>query len=456
MTATKAMMTGLIKKNLGLWITLKFIKSCINAKYTKTIMITTISGIALGVCILLTVLSIMNGFSDAAKTRFINILPHITINLQDDFNQMLDKEDIILLDNYDTSKELDAYTRIIKNKIGRNKIKSIYPSFQDKAFIINNNKLIPIYVIAVPSSVIEDLSKNLGQLNANLTRFKYNPPQEKKDETDNENDEKQKSKTNYYYKGIILSSKISDQLVNNNNVSFALSDNLFQIYNSDISNTFNARDQLMGNIALIDIKYAQEIFSNKILNKLNINLVNPFAAEYYANELQTEMTFSLNHWKNYVGNYFNVLEYTKQVMFLLLSVIVIVAMFNSTSNLITTINEKDAEIAILKTIGGDQSFIIKIIFYYALIFTTVGLGLGLLLGTILSLNIPFLASIIESIIGYNLVDPKIYFINFLPAKISITDIINIVLFVYFVLFIVVIYPVRKAYKISPANSLRFN
>ena len=445
-------------KSLPLWISKKFIKDSIRTKYSRVIVLTTILGLTIGIAILLSVLSVMNGFTDAAKTRFISLLPHLSINIQEDYDHVIDSDELIKLKDYQESPKIQAIKKIITNKIGANKIKDIYPSFQTKAFIINGQKLAPISIISVPTNVLKDILKTLGTVgtdgkdkldNKSLEKYVYI---DKIDITKESEPDKPKYINQEYIKGIFISSKISDNLHNKNSVNFALTENLYKFYNTDIVSIFNANDKFIGNIAVMDLHYAMKLFPNSYINKINTNLKNPAKAPVYNNQLLSEMTFTIENWTQYTGNYFNILEYTKQIMFILLSCIIIVAMFNAVASLSTTLNEKQSEIAILKTIGGKSGFLIQVFLIYGFIITTIGLILGLGLGYFLTSNISYFANIIESILGYKLINPQIYFINYLPAKIDFGDIFNITAFVYILMGISLIIPIRKSIN-QPASQI---
>lgn len=422
---------NIFQKFTAFWISIKFISHATKSKYTKVITLTTVFGIALGVTTLLTVMSIMNGFSYISKNRLVNLLPHITINLNEDYNNTLSEDDIVNIKDYSTSKYIKNLTKIINNRIGANKIQNIYPAFQTKALIINNQNLIPIFLTAVPTEVLKNKLNNLYIPNKN-TNYNYHD----------------------YIKGIILSSKTLEKLNNQQNISFSTTDNLFKFYNADIAASFEASDPIMGDIALMDLNYANQIFNDKNLSSLNITLINPDKAPEYASELLNQMTLTINNWTQFVGNYFNILEYTKQIMFILLSCIIIVAMFNAVATLTTTLNEKQTEVAVLKTLGSNNFMISRIFIIYGWIITTIGLIIGITCGVILSNNVTSLANILETILGYKLVDPKMYFVDFLPAKIDKGDIFNIILFVYFIMSLALIYPITKARKIMPAIALK--
>lgn len=448
------------KKSLSFWICKKFIKDSFRTKYTKTIFLTTVLGLAIGIAILLTVLSIMNGFSFAAQTRFINLLPHLTINLQEDYQNTANSYELTELQDYQSSSKLNTIQRIIRNKIGAEKISDIYPSFQTKGFIINNQKLVPIYLISVPTNTLKDILQSMGVNKKPLQDYLYPDTQPKKDSEDNNQNtgelesESEPKQVAEYIKGIFISSGINNNLNNHNSVDFALSDNIYKFYNTDIVDTFNASDKLMSNIAIMDLNYAKKLFPQNYINKINVSLVNPFLAPYYNEQLLSEMTFTIENWTQYTGNYFNILEYTKQIMFILLSCIIIVAMFNAVACLSTTLNEKQTEIAILKTIGGKNILLTKVFLIYGAVITTVGLLIGLSLGALLSINIGYLTNLLEAILGYKLVNPQIYFIDFLPAKINVNDIFNIIAFVYVIMIFSLLIPIKKAIQVPASQILK--
>ncbi|MBP9721869.1 MAG: FtsX-like permease family protein [Gammaproteobacteria bacterium] len=424
---------------LPIWISFKFILHSRKSKHIKVITLTTIIGLTLGVSALITVLSIMNGFTSVAKNRITNLLPHVTIDTINDYENynttanLIDPSDpTSLAKKYLTPEQSKQKTKnleqIIINKLGREKIANIYPNLQKKAFIVNNQKLIPIWLNALPSSVIR---QKLAALNPNNS-----------------------SDPNYIYNGIVLSSNIIEKLDNNKNLSLITSDNFFKYYNIDIKNIFTASDQLMANIAFIDIDYACKLFNDYTISNINIDLNYPSTAPDIVESLQTDIPLDISNWTDFVGNYFNVLAYTKEMMFLLLSCIIIVAMFNLIATLTTVLNEKQSELAILKTLGINKSFLVKLFISYGFIITSIGLATGIILGVILAANISTLASMLEKFVQYKFVNPDIYFINYLPSEISNSDIFNIVSIVYFIMFLAIIYPAIKASKIMPAQTLR--
>ncbi len=426
---------------LPTWISLRFVLNSRKSQHIKVITLTTIISLALGVASLITVLSIMNGFSYVSKNRITNLIPHISINTFDDYEN-LPETSRTKITKTQSEKKIKDIQKIIINRLGPEKIQNIYPNLQKKAFIINNDQLIPILINALPSNIIEF---KLNDLKNNTARYSEDYDDE------HASTQTQPSKT---YNGIVLSSNIIEKLNNTKNISIITADNFFKFYNVDIKDSFVANDQLMGNVAFMDITYASEAFDDYNINNVNIDLVNPNSAPRHANQLLTEMPLEISNWTQHTGVYFKVLDYTKQMMFLLLSFIILVAMFNLISTLTTVLNEKKADLAILKTLGLKRLPIVRLFLAYGTMITTFGLAIGIILGVLLANNVTYLANGIEYILDYKFVNPEIYFINYLPSKISKGDIFNIVVIVYVIMFLSIIYPAIRASKVMPAKTLR--
>lgn len=415
------------QKALPLWISTKFFLHSKQSKYIKIITITTVVGLILGVASLFTVLSVMNGFTYNTKNKITNLLPHISINTQNDYNDAEIKEITVQQEE----RKIETLSTIIKNTLGRDKIKEIYPSLQLQAFITNNQSLIPVIINALPKEVLKEKLANLA-----ITK-----------QFDNAN--------NLITNGIILSSHVLNNLSNNSSVNFIIHDQTIKYYASTVVNKFDASDPLFSNVAFMDLEYAKKLFANKPYTSLNIDLNNPHRAPAYAKRLLVVVPHKIINWTNYIGNYLDVLVYTKQMMFLMLGCIIIVAMFNLIATLTTILNEKQSELAILKTLGINNTFVVTLFLSYGFIIATTGLIAGLGIGALLSSNISSISSLLESILGYKFINPQIYFIDNLTAKIVGADILNIIILVYCAMLVSLIYPVMRATKIMPASALRY-
>ena len=166
-------------------------------------------------------------------------------------------------------------------------------------------------------------------------------------------------------------------------------------------------------------------------------------------------SFEIIDWKKQNNTFINALNVEKNVMFLILTLIILVAAFNIISSMIMLVNAKSGDIALLRTIGSSKKAIIKI---FLLIGTSIGLlgtFFGAFLGIFLSINIEYLRKFLSIILNQELFSPEIYFLTDLPSKIDFIEVFYIVFTSLFLSILASIFPSWKAAKILPAEVLRY-
>ena len=160
-------------------------------------------------------------------------------------------------------------------------------------------------------------------------------------------------------------------------------------------------------------------------------------------------------WKNKNSTFINALNVEKNVMFLILSLIILVAAFNIISSMIMLVNTKRSDIALLRTMGATKYIIVKI---FLLIGTSIGfLGtiFGSLIGLYLSLNIETVRKFLSMIFNQDLFSPEIYYLTHLPSEIKTYEIIYVILTSLTLTLLASIFPAWKASNILPAETLRY-
>jgi len=166
-------------------------------------------------------------------------------------------------------------------------------------------------------------------------------------------------------------------------------------------------------------------------------------------------SFEIVDWKKQNNAFINALNVEKNVMFLILSLIILVAAFNIISSMIMIVNAKSGDIALLRTIGSSKKAIIKI---FLLIGTSIGLLgtiFGSFLGIFLSINIEYLRKFLSLILNQELFSPEIYFLTDLPSKIDFTEVFYIIITSLSLSILASLFPSWKAAKILPAEVLRY-
>lgn len=160
-------------------------------------------------------------------------------------------------------------------------------------------------------------------------------------------------------------------------------------------------------------------------------------------------------WQQANKSLVDVLRVERTVMFLILSLIILIAVFNIISSLMLLVHDKIKEIAILRTIGMTKSSVVSIFIMCGSTVGMIGTVLGTILGIVFSLNIEKIKAVLESISGIKLFDPVIYFLTTLPSDLKNEQVISVVLISLSLSLIATIYPAWRVSKISPAQILRY-
>ena len=211
------------------------------------------------------------------------------------------------------------------------------------------------------------------------------------------------------------------------------------------------------NIAFINLDTLENFFSlKKEKRNLEIYLNNPSNIEEEKNKIQkifkNEFVYS---WADMNSSLFSALKVERNVMFIILSLIIIVAAFNIISGLTILVKNKTRDIAILKSIGVLNKSIVKIFFLVGVIIGTTATFFGIFLGVIFSLYIENLREFLSNTFNISLFPEEIYFLSTMPSEINPTSIFIISLCSIFITIIVSIFPAIKASKLDPVKGLKY-
>lgn len=193
---------------------------------------------------------------------------------------------------------------------------------------------------------------------------------------------------------------------------------------------------------------AVEIFVN---DPSNMNLVKEKLYEI----LNEYDDLYLIDWEQSNASFMEALKVERTAMFLILTLIILVAAFNIISSMIMLVNDKKKNIALLKTLGMNKLSIMKIFLICGSFIGFLGTIIGLIVGVLFSMNINNIKLWLESITDSTLFNPAIYFLSTLPSKIFLSDVIVITLMSLLLSFLATIYPAYKASKTNPADILRY-
>ena len=401
-------------------ITFRFLKARKNDGFLNIISIFSFIGIGLGVAVLIVVMSVMNGFRTELINKIVGFNAHIIVK------------------PYEIKIDLDKLNNANLNQISENSILSN----SGEAIIIKN-----------------DNSKGIalrGYLSQDFSKLKII-----KDETfigDRDNLIK-----NYISIGkelsFILNVKIGDKitLMSSSGVETIIG-NLPKQKTFIISSLFESGlVDFDNNVAFVNLETLEE-FINLDPEKRNLELYlkNPQNIEKQKTIIQKifpeEFIYS---WSDMNRSLFSALKVERNVMFIILSLIIIVAAFNIISGLTILVKNKTREIAILKSIGVLNKSIIKIFFLIGVIIGTSATIFGIFLGVTFSLYVENLRQFLSSIFKISLFPEEIYFLSTMPSEINPTSIFLISLCSILITILVSIFPALKAAKLDPIKALKY-
>ena len=169
----------------------------------------------------------------------------------------------------------------------------------------------------------------------------------------------------------------------------------------------------------------------------------------------TKDSFRVYDWQKANASFFNAIQVERNVMFLILTLIILVAAFNIISSLIMLVKDKGRDIAILRTMGATRGMIMRIFFISGASVGVIGTLGGVLLGLAFAHNIEAIRQFLQSLSGTELFSAEIYFLSHLPAKVDTVEVVSVVLMALGLSFAATIYPSWRAARLDPVEALRY-
>ena len=211
-------------------------------------------------------------------------------------------------------------------------------------------------------------------------------------------------------------------------------------------------------MVLINLQDAQTLLRmGDNVTGVRLKLHDLFEAPRVAHELAQDMAgiYFVSDWTRSHANFFRAVKTEKMVMFIILSLIVGVAAFNIVSTLVMVVQDKQADIAILRTLGASPRSIMAIFMVQGSIIGVVGTLLGVVGGIALALNVERIVPLLEMLMGGPVLAPDVYYISDLPSELKWSDVTKISILSLTLGLLSTIYPAWRASRVQPAEALRY-
>ena len=402
-------------------IAFRYLKPKKKEGFLKVISIFSFTGIALGVAILIIVMSVMNGFRTELINKILGFNPHIIVK---PYENEINKKDLNRLSELENNIIKTAFT------------------FSGQAIILNKENTVGILVRSYLENDIHkiELIKN-GIIDGSLETFKNNTISIGKE------------------LAISLSLVVGDEitLMSTSNIQTPFG-NLPIQEKFSISSIFSSGlAEFDQNVVFMPFENANSLFelSDKDIS-LEIFLKNPDKAQLVKKNVQD--IFSEHYvysWEDLNKSFFGALKVERNVMFIILTLIIIVAAFNIISGLTILIKNKTKEIAILRTLGISKGSITKIFFLTGFTIGFLATITGVIIGILFSYYIEDIRVLLTSIFNIRLFPEEIYFLSQMPSEINLVYIFIISLFSLLITFLATIFPSLSAAKLDPVKALKY-
>ncbi|AVI68081.1 MULTISPECIES: lipoprotein-releasing ABC transporter permease subunit LolE [Shewanella] len=223
-----------------------------------------------------------------------------------------------------------------------------------------------------------------------------------------------------------------------------------------VSGTYHLGGELELTTAYIPLQYAAQILNmNNGVTGVRISVDKVFDAPVKVRELgyAQKQSVYISDWTRTQGHLYQDIQLVRTVMYLVLVLVIGVACFNIVSTLVMAVRDKASEIAILMTMGLSRLAVMGIFMVQGALNGLLGCGLGGIIGISVALNLSAIASSVEQLLGIQLLSADVYFVDFLPSELHVSDAVLVIVMAFVMSLIATLYPAWKASQIAPAQAL---
>ena len=383
-----------------------------------------IFGLALGVAVLIVVLSVMNGFEEVLRTRILSLTAHATISGLDG-----------RISNWHSDLErLERFPGVV----------GAAPYIEEQGMLTHGDRSSGVMVRGVLADAeqrVVDLSPHLlsGRM-SDLEAGRYR---------------------------VILGSALAEELgakVGDRVVLLVALGDVTPVGVIPRMRAFEVAGVLAigmyeydRRIAIVAMQDAAKLLRmGDDVTGIRLKLADMYAAPRVSHAAAVSIggDVEVQDWTNEHANFFRSISITKRMLFFILSLMVAVAAFNIVSTMVMVVKDKRRDIAILRTFGSSPRSILTVFIVQGSLIGLLGIGAGVLLGVLVAVNLQELVHGLESIVGFKFLDARVYFMSDLPARVRATDVLRICGFAFVLACLSTVYPAARAARLLPAESLR--
>ena len=392
--------------------------------FISFISLISVAGIMLGVASLIVVLSVMNGFQKEVTDRMLSVLAHIEV--------------------FDARGAMPNWKGAIDDAFHNPAVKGAAPFVETQGILVQDGVMRPALirgVLPAEEPKVSDVAKSVkrGSFN-NLAPGSFNIV------------------LGYALArslGVDMGDKVTMMLAQAQTTPAGV---LPRTRSFTVAGIFEAGHfEFDSGLAFIHIEDAQKMERLPAPSGVRLRIADMRNAPQVAMELKSSMSGDLliRDWSKQNANWFAAVQTEKKMMFIILTMIIAVAAFNLVSTLVMTVTDKQADIAILRTLGSSPRSIMKIFMIQGALVGIMGTAAGVGLGVLVALNIDVIVPFIEHLLGVQFLSKEIYLISTVPSDLRWNDVARIGGVAVVLAFLATLYPSYAASRVKPAEALRY-
>ncbi len=406
-------------------VALRYISAGKRSHLVSFISAISIGGLAIGIAILITVLSVMNGFDREMRENILGIVPHITLGSEDNLSQ-------------------GAWQEIEAIATNESRVVTVSPAIEYAGVVATPaaNRGVVINGIELDSAINRDALNRFmdsGSLDG-LAQQRW---------------------------GVVLGAGLAQSLgvavgdsvdLFSPNVSLNPLTPLATFRQFQVTGIFRVGTQELDNdLVIVNIADARALFRMRTpYNSLQVATADVLQADAVRDSLFQQLPggIEINSWTSRYGAVYENIRFSRSIVGFLLWLLIAVAAFNLVVSLIMIVRDKRGDIAILRTMGSSPNTISQIFLWQGCLIGTIGISIGVVLGIIGSLQVTRLAGFIEQAFSIQLLNAEVYPLDFLPSQLSSGDVLAVSAGVFLLCLLATLYPARRAAAVQPAEALR--
>lgn len=411
---------------LPLYIGLRYTRAKRRQHFISFIAFASMLGIALGVTILITVLSVMNGFDYEIQNRLFNLANQVTIA----------RMDAPLSDWKGLQKEVATQPKVVASA----------PFVSAQGLLTHLGMSAPLMI----TGILPDQESQVSQMAENVSQGSFDSLQPHGFNMAIGEGLAKELGLGIGDKVVLFTTQVTP-------TPFGIQPRYRQFTISGIFHV-DANPQMDRGLGFIHLADAQALYKMQdAVSGLRIRINNLYAAPAVSLQLENSLpdSYMVSNWTQEYGTLFKSIRMEKTMIFMLLLFIIAVATFNLVSSLVMAVNEKQADIAILRTFGATPRTIMAIFIVQGFVIGAIGTLLGLIGGIALALNVSSVVNFIQRIFHVDFISSAVYFLNYLPSRLEWPDVWQICLITLGMSLVATLYPAWIAGRTQPAEALRY-